>query len=135
MSELVKNNSFEITKTNGQQILDNHDFFRDLSELMEDDKFSNFFDKYFTTMSETKITIVYMKLYQTFKEKWKEINNEDLDKRINVFLLWKMMRDRQINKFALHTVLNNMENTNKSDIMDDLKEFIEITDKNMKLKN
>ena len=135
MSELVKNNSFEITKTNGQQILDNHDFFRDLSELMEDDKFSNFFDKYFTTMSETKITIVYMKLYQTFKEKWKEINNEDLDKRINVFLLWKMMRDRQINRFALHTVLNNMENTNKSDIMDDLKEFIEITDKNMKLKN
>ena len=135
MSELVKNNSFEITKTNGQQILDNHDFFRDLSELMEDDKFSNFFDKYFTTMSETKITIVYMKLYQTFKEKWKEMNNEDLDKRINVFLLWKMMRDRQINKFALHTVLNNMENTNKSDIMDDLKEFIEITDKNMKLKN
>lgn len=135
MSELVKNNSFEITKTNGQQILDNHDFFRDLSELMEDDKFSNFFDKYFTTMSETKITIVYMKLYQTFKEKWKEMNNEDLDKRINVFLLWKMMRDRQINRFALHTVLNNMENTNKSHIMDDLKEFIEITDKNMKLKN
>jgi len=135
MSELVKNNSFEITKTNGQQILDNHDFFRDLSELMEDDKFSNFFDKYFTTMSETKITIVYMKLYQTFKEKWKEMNNEDLDKRINVFLLWKMMRDRQINRFALHTVLNNMEHTNKSDIMDDLKEFIEITDKNMKLKN
>ena len=86
-------------------------------------------------MSETKITIVYMKLYQEFKEKWKEMNNEDLDKRINVFLLWRMMRDRKINRFALHTVLNHLENPKKVNIFDDLKEFIEISDRNIKLKD
>ena len=132
---IIKNDSFEITKNKGQNIIDNHDFFNDLSELMEDTKFENFFNKYFTTMTETKITIVYMKLYQEFKNKWKNMNNEELDKRINVFLLWKMMRDRNINNFALHTVLNHMEDPKKTNIMDDLQQYIEITDKNMKLKN
>ena len=132
---IKKNDSFEITKSKGEDIIDNHDFFNDLSELMEDTKFENFFNKYFTTMTETKITLVYMKLYQEFKNKWKDMNNEQLDKHINVFLLWKMMRDRHINKFALHTVLNHMENPKKTNIMDDLQQYIEITDKNMKLKN
>ena len=132
---ITKNDSFEITKNKGQNIINNHDFFNDLSELMEDTKFENFFNKYFTTMTETKITIVYMKLYQEFKNKWKNMNNEELDKRINVFLLWKMMRDRHINNFALHTVLNHMEDPKKTNIMDDLQQYIEITDKNMKLKN
>ena len=51
---------------------------------MEDTKFENFFNKYFTT-TETKIT---MEIYETlseFKNKWKNMNNEELDKRINVF--------------------------------------------------
>ena len=133
-NELAKRESFEI-KQAGEKLLDTHEFFNDLSELMENEKFSSFFNKYFTTMSETKITIVYMKLYQEFKEKWKEMNNEDLDKRINVFLLWRMMRDRKINRFALHTVLNHLENPKKVNIFDDLKEFIEISDRNIKLKD
>lgn len=132
---IKKNDSFEITKKEGQDVIDNHDFFRDLSELMEDDKFKIFFEKYFTTMSETKITLVYMKLYQTFKNKWNEMNDQDLDKRINVFLLWKMMRDSNINRFALHTVLNHMENNKNNDIMKDLQQYIEFTDNNMKLKD
>jgi len=133
-NEIAKRESLEI-KQAGENLLNTHEFFNDLSELMENEKFSIFFNKYFTTMSETKITVVYMKLYQEFKEKWKEMNNEDLDKRINVFLLWRMMRDRKINKFALHTVLNHLENPKKINIFDNLKEFIEISDKNMKLKD
>jgi hypothetical protein len=129
---LVNNESNKILDK-GEEILKSHDFFKDLSELMEDEKFSSFFDKYFTNMSESKITVVYMKLYKEFKDKWKELKDEDLDKRINVFLLWKLMKDREINQFALHTVLNKMEGLNKNNILADLTEFIELTDKKLTL--
>ena len=91
---------------------------------MENEKFSNFFDKYFKTMTETKITVVYMKLYKEFKDKYKEINNEDLDRSINIFLIWKMMKDRNINKFVLHTVIKNLKNPKKKNIFDELKIFL-----------
>jgi hypothetical protein len=108
----------------GNDILETHDFYKDLSELMENEKFSNFFDKYFKTMTETKITVVYMKLYKEFKDKYKEINNEDLDRRINIFLIWKMMKDRNINKFVLHTVIDHLENPKKKNIFDEFKVFL-----------
>ena len=81
-----KNNSFDL-KEQGDVILNNHEFYKDLSDLMEDEKFSNFFDKYFTNMNEIKISIVYMKIYKEFKNKWKELTNTELDKRINIYLL------------------------------------------------
>ncbi len=120
---LVQNKSNEIVEK-GHEILENHTFFKDLSELMENEQFSSFFEKYFTDMNESKITLVYMKLYKEFKDKWKELKDEDLDKRINVFLLWKLMKDREINQFVLHTILNKMDGKNKNDIFEDLTEFI-----------
>tara|TARA_A100000164_G_C21602185_1_gene628029 strand:+ start:159 stop:617 length:459 start_codon:yes stop_codon:yes gene_type:complete len=130
---LIQNKSQEI-KEKGEEILENHDFFKDLSELMENDKFSIFFDKYFTNMNESKITLVYMKLYKEFKEKWVDLRKEELDKRINVFLLWRLMRDKDINNFVLHTIINKMEGKNKNDVYDDLTEFIKLTDKSFLLK-
>ena len=132
--QLTRNNSFDIEKE-GEKILETHDFYRDLSEIMEDKKFVNFFNKYFTSMTETKITLVYMKLYNEFKNKWNELTDTELDKKINVFLLWKMMKDRNMNKFALHTVINHLEHPKKVDIFDELKQFIEISEKYMKLKD
>jgi len=108
----------------GEEILESHDFYKDLSELMEEPKFSNFFDKYFKTMSDTKVTLVYMNLYKEFKNKYKELNDKQLDRRINIFLIWKMMKDRDINKFALHTVLKHMDNPKKTNILDEFQKFI-----------
>ena len=110
----------------GEKILESHDFFRDLSEIMENEKFSNFFEEYFCNMTETKITVVYMKLYKEFKDKWKEINDKELDKRINIFLLWRMMKDKDINKFALHTVLKHLDNPKKTNILDEFQSFMKL---------
>ena len=131
---IKKNDSFDL-KEKGDDILKNHTFFKDLSELMEDEKFSNFFDKYFTDMNEIKVSLVYMKLYKEFKEKWMELTETELDKRINIYLMWKMMKDRESNKFALHTVLKHLENPGKTDIFSDLKEFMNISNKYLKLNN
>ena len=45
--ELVKQNSFDIVRDNGNHLIENNEFFKDLSDIMEDDKFSNFFKKIF----------------------------------------------------------------------------------------
>jgi hypothetical protein len=133
-NEITKKTSFEILKE-GDKILNTHEFYNELSELMENEKFSNFFKKYFTNMTETKITVVYMKLYQEFKNKWREMNDDDLDKRINIFLLWNMMHNQTVNKFTLHTVLSHLDNPKKINIFDNLKKFIEISDTQFTLKN
>ena len=132
--ELVKQNSFDIVRDNGNHLIETNDFFKDLSDIMEDDKFSNFFKKYFFNSSESKITIIYMTLYNEFKNKWKELNDSELDKRINIFLLWKIMRNKDTNKFAIQTVLKKLENPNNS-IFDELKEFMELNDNSMLLQD
>ena len=112
----------------GQSILNNHEFFNDLSELMEDAKFNAFFEKYFTDMNEIKVTLTYMKLYKEFKNKWKTLTDTELDKRINIYLMWKMMKNPTTNRLALHTVLKHFENPNSNNIFNDIQEFMSITD-------
>lgn len=131
---IKKNDSFDLKKK-GEEILDNHEFLSDLAEIMEDEKCAKFFKKYFSSMSESKISLVYIKLYEEFKNKWKKLTDKELDKRINIYILWKMMKDGKTNRLALHTVLNHMENPKKQELFEGIKEFMNISDKYMKLKD
>jgi hypothetical protein len=132
---LIKQTSFDVIRDNGGKLLDNNEFFKDLANIMENETFRNFFQKYFYNSTESKITIIYMTLYDEFKTKWKKLNDTELDKRINIFLLWRLMKDRKTNKFAIETVLKKMENPNNTDIFDEMKQFIQITDTTLKLKD
>lgn len=132
---LTRQTSFDTIRDNGNKLIDNNEFFKDLSEIMEDEKFCTFFQKYFYNSTESKITIIYMTLYNEFKTKWKELNDTELDKRINIFLLWRIMKDRKTNKFAIETVMKKMENPKSTDIFNEMKEFIQITDNTLKLKD
>ena len=127
-SMVITNNQDTELLEKGQSILNNHEFFNDLSELMEDAKFNTFFDKYFTDMNEIKVTLTYMKLYKEFKNKWRTLTDTELDKRINIYLMWKMMKNPTTNRLALHTVLNHFENPKSNNIFNDIQEFMSITD-------
>ena len=135
VNTIVKQNSFDIVRNEGDKLIQDNEFFKDLTEIMENETFAKFFKKYFYDSTESKITIIYMTLYQEFKTKWKELNDTELDKRINTFLLWRIMKDTKTNKFAIQTVLNKLEKPNHSkEIFDELKEFIQISENTMKLK-
>ena len=111
----------------GEELLDSNEFFKDLTEIMEDEKFINFFNKWFTTLSEIKITVIYMKLYNEFKKKWKQLTDEELDKKINTYIIWKMMRTRNINKFTISTVMASLENNNIN-VFDELQKFMQLNE-------
>ena len=132
---LIKQNSFDVIRDNGNTLLETNEFFKDLSDMMENEMFRNFFKKYFYNSTESKITLIYMTLYEEFKSKCKEFNDTELDKRINVFLLWRIMKDRKTNKFAIDTVLKKMDNPKNIDIFNEMKEFINISDSTLKLKD
>ena len=129
MNAITKINSNDMTDKGGK-LLEKNEFFRDLSELMENEKFSIFFEKYFKNMTESKITLVYMKLYNEMKTKYKEINDEELDKRINVYLMWKIMSNRHLNKFTLHTILQNLESPKKNEILKEISHFMTLENSN-----
>jgi hypothetical protein len=132
---LIKQTSFDVIRDNGNKLLNNNEFFKDLSDIMEDEKFRKFFQKYFYNSTESKITLIYMTLYDEFKTKWKNLNDTELDKRINIFLLWRIMKDRKTNKFAIGAVMKKMDNPNTTDIFNEMKEFIQISDTTLKLKD
>ena len=129
LTNITKQDSFERVVTKGKEIIETNDFFRDLSDIMEDEKFSTFFNKYFIDSNEVKVTMIYMKLYNAFQQKWKDLSSEQLDKRINTFLIWKIMKDRDTSKFAIHTVMEHLDKPKNVDILEELKEFISVSTK------
>ena len=128
MSIIISNNNEAQNK--GGELLETNDFFKELSEIMEDEKFNKFFNKWFTTLSEIKISIIYMKLYNEFKKRWKVLTDKELDKKVNTFIIWKMMRDKNINKFTISTVMKSLEDKN-TDIFTELQQFMQLNEQNI----
>ena len=98
----------------GNRKIKENEFFQDLTTLMENPTFIRFFDKHMSNWIEVKSSVTYMKLYKEFKDKYKKITNEELDKSIIVFLLCEIMKDKQLRPFSIKTVDDVYENKKKS---------------------
>ena len=116
MSEMVER---ETALLIGKNKIANNEFFKDLSELLEEDKFKEFFDKYMSSWLDIKCSITYMHLYRQFKIKYKELNNEELDKNLAIYLLSKIMCDKTLRPWSIKTVDKMLDNKK----MDFFKEF------------
>jgi len=116
MSEMVER---ETALLIGKNKIANNEFFQDLSELLEEDKFKDFFDKYMSSWLDIKCSITYMHLYRQFKIKYKELNNEELDKNLAIYLLSKIMCDKTLRPWSIKTVDKMLDNKK----MDFFKEF------------
>ena len=103
----------------GNELLNNNDFFNDLSKLMENDEFKVFFEKYFTNWVEIKSNIIFMKLYDEIKNRYKEITDTELDKSVIIFLIWKIMRNNNLRKISIELMNKQLEN-NKIDFFKEL---------------
>ena len=125
----VKNDNEKIV-LQGKEIIKNNDFFKDLSNIMENEEFTNFFDKYLNNWMDVRCIVIYMKLYSEFKEKYKLMNNKELDKEVVVFLLKKIMGDKDLRKFSIKTIERKYDEK-RVDFFKDLKKFLK--NKNMLL--
>ena len=114
----------------GKEIIEKNDFFRDLSTIMENKDFDAFFKKYLNDWVDVRAIIVYMKLYSEFKEKYKKLNDDDLDKEVVVFMLKKIMNDKDLRDFSIKTIREKYDNK-KIDFFKELEMML--VNKNMKL--
>ena len=94
----------------GEKIIENNEFLKDISDLMENEQFNNFFNKYMSDWMDIKCSVTYMKLYDEFKKKYKKLNNSDLDKSIIIYLLTKIMKDKKLRPWSIKTVDNMLKN-------------------------
>ena len=135
-NEIVEENSIvnilnkQKAMIKGDEILVENNFLKDLSELMENDKFNIFFQKYMNDWIGIKCTVTYMRLYKELKEKYKDINDEILNKNIIIFLLTRIMRNKKLRPISIKTIDEILENDNL-----DFFEELEIKLSSYKLEN
>lgn len=110
MDKLVKYDNNKNRLVEGKRKIENNEFLRDLSNLMENDEFKNFFDKHMSSWMDIKCTVTYMKIYDEFKKKYKELNDEELDKNLGVYLMCKMMSKPDFCGWSVKTVDKVLEN-------------------------
>lgn len=107
----------------GEKIIENNEFLKDISELMENEKFNNFFNKYMSDWMDIKCSITYMKLYNEFKIKYEKLNNKQLDRSIIIYLLTKIMKDKKLRPWSIKTI-DTMLNDNKKKFFDEFEKFL-----------
>ena len=128
-SIIKKNDKIDIC-IKGKEIMEKNSFFKDLSTIMENDDFSKFFNKYLNDWVDVKSIIIYMKLYSEFKEKYKKNYDEELDKEVVIFMLKKIMNDRELRSFSIKTIKEKYDNK-KINFFKELENLLDI--KNTKL--
>jgi len=105
MNSIVEhNNQAAVLINEGKNIVESNDFLKDLSNLMENEEFINFYNKHMTNWMDIKCTSIYMRLYSEFKNKYKILADTDLDRHIIVFLLRKIMTDKELRPFSIKTI-------------------------------
>ena len=51
-----------------------------------------------------------MHLYRKFKDKYKDLNNDELDNRLIVYLLSKIMRDNKLRPWSINAIDEMLQN-------------------------
>lgn len=119
-SILVSQNGLE----EGRRILAENNFFQDLVKLMENEEFKTFFRKHMFDWASVKSTVIYMKLYDEFKTKYKNITDSELQESIVVYLLCKIMRNKDLRTFSIKTI-DNIYSDERKDFFQELENFID----------
>ena len=115
----------------GEEKLNNNEFFQDLCVLMENEVFKKFLNKHMNNWLDIKCSITYMHLYKQFKERYNEINEKELDNRIVVYLLSKIMKDKTLRPWSITTV-DKMLSDRKVNFFEEF-ESIMVTNKDLNL--
>ena len=128
MSNLVEYNS---SLEEGEKKLETNEFFQDLCGLMENEQFKRFLDKHMSSWLDIKCSVTYMHLYKQFNERYAELNDGELDNRLAVYLLSKIMRDRNLRPWSIGMV-DKMLESKKVDFFEEFESIMK-HDNDMKM--
>ena len=122
MDLVVKNNQVDFVKDKkletfikkeGKQIYDKNTFFKDLHNMMQNEQFRKFYDKYYKDWGEIKVMMMYMKLYESIENEYYQQFGKKISKEKVLYIVRQIIRNKESRKYALEQ-LKNFENNKKN---------------------
>jgi len=112
---LLNNNKNTINKMEqeGEKLVENNKFFKDLATIMKNNDVKMFFDKYFTDMNSIKSTVIYMKVFRLLEEKYKSLSEKELSEYVNIYLLHRAMTTDHLRTKLINETLEHLEDNRK----------------------
>ncbi len=95
----------ETMKKKGKKELSTNIFFNDMNDLMHNEGFKTFYDKYFRDSSDIKSVLIYLKLYETLQMEYKERHNVDIDEEVLIYIIKELM----VNKTSRQNILQSFD--------------------------
>ena len=92
----------------------NNPFLKDLGDIMSKEQFTSFFDKHFSSIEDTKVAIIYMKLYREIQLKYELTHSDKLDKITSLYLIQYIMSSKDLRPKAINTISNTILNSNSN---------------------
>ena len=122
-NEIVPIISNELKKNiirEGENILEENDFFNSLDTVMNDDNFRSFYNTYFKDFTDIKVVLLYMKLYETIQIEYKEHNGIDIERELLAYMIKELMSNDGSRKNIYEAFYNFTDNkhTNNKCILD-----------------
>lgn len=75
----------------GQKRMKKNNFFKDLDEIMNDEQFRGFMDKYSRQWGELETILMYVKLYDTIEKEYMNKYNKPISRKVIIGLIMEMM--------------------------------------------
>ena len=75
-----------------------------------------FYDKYFNDYSDIKISVLYMKLYETIQKEYFDINNHEIEKELLAYMIKELMSNKESLKRIISS-FNDFENNRDKSIL------------------
>ena len=110
MDLVVKNNQVDFVKDKkletfikkeGKQIYDKNTFLKDLHNMMQNEQFREFYDKYYKDWGEIKVMMMYMKLYENIETEYLKKYNEKISKEMIMYIIREIIRNNDTRQFTL----------------------------------
>ena len=93
--------SLSISKNNTSDVEENNIFFNDLIDIMTNEEFKTFYNKYFTDWNDIQAMVFFMKLYSTIDYEFTRQFNKQIDKSEMQIVLSNVMNNSNTRKIAL----------------------------------
>ena len=108
VSNMIIRNSKDIV-IGCKKLVKKNSFFKDLMDIMENEKFKKFLSKHMISSLDIQMTTVYIKLYESIKLKVEKFLPEEQAKYVVINILYHFMTSRIYNPKIIKETLANLE--------------------------
>ena len=95
-----------VVEEEGAKILKKNKFFSDLTKIMKNIPFREFYNEYFKDWSDVQVMIFYMKLYSVLEAEYYNRFSDNITDEIMAWTLYKIMENTSTRKTALQLFKN-----------------------------